>query len=188
VFGVALDEVSADQRRSAKAINFGLMYGMSAWGLARQLETGRDVAAEYIERYFERYPGVRRYMDETRATARRQGFVETLAGRRLWLPEINSRNRQRQQAAERAAINAPLQGTAADIIKRAMIDVDGWIQAENVPANLVMQVHDELVLEVKKDALEEVRKGVIERMSKAGELDVELLVDVGDGQDWDEAH
>jgi len=188
VFGVALDEVSADQRRSAKAINFGLMYGMSAWGLARQLETGRDVAAEYIERYFERYPGVRRYMDETRATARRQGFVETLAGRRLWLPEINSRNRQRQQAAERAAINAPLQGTAADIIKRAMIDVDAWIQAENVPANLVMQVHDELVLEVKKDALEEVRKGVIERMSKAGELDVELLVDVGDGQDWDEAH
>ena len=111
-----------------------------------------------------------------------------LAGRRLWLPEINSRNRQRQQAAERAAINAPLQGTAADIIKRAMIDVDDWIQAENVPANLVMQVHDELVLEVKKDALEEVRKGVIERMSKAGELDVELLVDVGDGQDWDEAH
>jgi len=188
VFGMALDEVSADQRRSAKAINFGLMYGMSAWGLARQLETGRDVAAEYIERYFERYPGVRDYMERTRTLAKKQGFVETLAGRRLWLPEINSRNRQRQQAAERAAINAPLQGTAADIIKRAMIDVDDWIQAKNVPANLVMQVHDELVLEVKKDALEEVRKGVIERMSKAGELDVELLVDAGDGQDWDEAH
>ncbi|MFU8878000.1 MAG: DNA polymerase I, partial [Wenzhouxiangellaceae bacterium] len=157
VFGRKVDEVSADERRSAKAINFGLMYGMSAWGLARQLETGRDVAAEYIERYFTRYPGVREYMERTRAAAKKQGYVETLAGRRLWLPEINSRNRQRQQAAERAAINAPLQGTAADIIKRAMIDVDAWIQAENIPANLVMQVHDELVLEVRKEAVDEVR-------------------------------
>ena len=188
VFGVPLDDVTLDQRRSSKAINFGLMYGMSAWGLARQLETDRTTAGEYIDTYFARYPGVRNFMDYTRKQARKQGFVETIAGRRLWLPEINSRNRQRQQAAERAAINAPLQGTAADIIKRAMIDVDAWIQKQNVPANLVMQVHDELVLEVKKDALEEVRDGVVERMSKAGELDVELLVEAGDGKDWDSAH
>jgi len=164
------------------------MYGMSAWGLARQLETDRDVAAEYIERYFSRYPGVRDYMEGTRETAKRQGYVETLAGRRLWLPEIRSRNRQRQQAAERAAINAPLQGTAADIIKRAMIDVDAWIQQESVPARLVMQVHDELVLEVRKDALDDVREGVIQRMSGAVRLDVELLVEAGDGLDWDTAH
>jgi len=188
VFGVPLDEVTSEQRRSSKAINFGLMYGMSAWGLARQLETDRTTAAEYIDTYFARYPGVREFMDNTRKLAKKQGFVETIAGRRLWLPEINSRNRQRQQAAERAAINAPLQGTAADIIKRAMIDVDAWIQSKKVPANLVMQVHDELVLEVKKDALEYVRNGVIERMSRAGELDVELLVEAGDGEDWDSAH
>ncbi|MBS3735508.1 MAG: DNA polymerase I, partial [Phycisphaerae bacterium] len=188
VFGVEIDQVTGEQRRSAKAINFGLIYGMSAWGLARQLETDRTTAGEYIDTYFARYPGVREFMDSTRTAAKKQGFVETLAGRRLWLPEINSRNRQRQQAAERAAINAPLQGTAADIIKRAMIDVDCWIQQENVPANLVMQVHDELVLEVKQAALEEVRKGVIGRMSRAGELDVELLVEAGDGQDWDGAH
>ncbi|MDT8409151.1 MAG: DNA polymerase I [Wenzhouxiangellaceae bacterium] len=188
VFGVEIDAVSNDQRRSAKAINFGLMYGMSAWGLARQLETGREVAAEYIERYFARYPGVREFMDSTRQLAREQGFVETLAGRRLWLPEIRSRNRQRQQAAERAAINAPLQGTAADIIKRAMIDVDGWIQSEAVEARLVMQVHDELVLEVKNGALEHVRQGVVDRMSQAAELDVELVVEAGSGKDWDSAH
>jgi len=188
VFGVGLAQVTGEQRRSAKAINFGLMYGMSAWGLARQLEIDRTTAAEYIDRYFARYPGVREFMDSTRKLAKSQGFVETLAGRRLWLPEINSRNRQRQQAAERAAINAPLQGTAADIIKRAMIDVDRWIESEAVDARLVMQVHDELVLEVRNDALEDVRKGVIERMSAAAELDVELLVDAGDGQDWDSAH
>jgi DNA polymerase-1 len=188
VFGVPLDDVTSDQRRSSKAINFGLMYGMSAWGLARQLETDRTTAGEYIDTYFARYPGVREFMDSTRKLAKSQGFVETIAGRRLWLPEINSRNRQRQQAAERAAINAPLQGTAADIIKRAMIDVDAWIQEDNVPAKLVMQVHDELVLEVKQEALEDVRKGVIERMSKAGELDVELLVEAGEGKDWDSAH
>jgi len=188
VFGVPLDEVTTEQRRSSKAINFGLMYGMSAWGLARQLETDRTTAAEYIDRYFTRYPGVREFMDSTRKLAKQQGFVETIAGRRLWLPEINSRNRQRQQAAERAAINAPLQGTAADIIKRAMIDVDAWIQSDKVPARLVMQVHDELVLEVKKDALEDVRNGVIERMSQAAKLDVELLVEAGDGKDWDSAH
>lgn len=188
VFGKALDEVSTEQRRSAKAINFGLMYGMSAWGLARQLETDRSTAAEYIELYFKRYPGVRNYMDETRARARRQGYVETLAGRRLWLPEIRSRNRQRQQAAERAAINAPLQGTAADIIKRAMIDVDAWIRDESVPARLVMQVHDELVLEVREDVLDPVRRGVIERMSAAADLRVALLVEAGTGPDWDSAH
>ena len=188
VFGVPLDEVTTDQRRSSKAINFGLMYGMSAWGLARQLETDRTTAGEYIDTYFARYPGVREFMDTTRKLAKKQGFVETIAGRRLWLPEINARNRQRQQAAERAAINAPLQGTAADIIKRAMIDVDAWIQKENVPAKLVMQVHDELVLEVEQGALEDVRKGVIERMSRAGKLKVELLVEAGDGKDWDSAH
>ena len=188
VFGVPLDDVTPDQRRSSKAINFGLMYGMSAWGLARQLETDRTTAGEYIDTYFARYPGVREFMDTTRELAKEQGFVETIAGRRLWLPEINSRNRQRQQAAERAAINAPLQGTAADIIKQAMIDVDAWIQDNNVPAKLVMQVHDELVLEVKQDALDDVRQGVIERMSRAGELDVELLVEAGEGEDWDSAH
>jgi len=188
VFGVAIDQVSGEQRRSAKAINFGLMYGMSAWGLARQLETDRTTAGEYIDTYFARYPGVRAFMDSTRKLAKKQGFVETLAGRRLWLPEINSRNRQRQQAAERAAINAPLQGTAADIIKRAMIDVDHWIASEGVDARLVMQVHDELVLEVRNEALDDVRKGVIERMSAAAELDVELLVEAGAGKDWDSAH
>jgi len=188
VFGVQPDQVSSDQRRAAKAINFGLMYGMSAWGLAKQLETDRDQAAEYIERYFQRYPGVRAFMDKTRKIAHDQGFVETLFGRRLWLQEIKSRNRQRQQAAERAAINAPLQGTAADIIKRAMIDVDDWIQADGVAARLVMQVHDELVLEVRDDALESVQQGVIERMAAAAELDVELLVEAGTGQDWDSAH
>jgi len=188
VFGVAIDQVSGEQRRSAKAINFGLMYGMSAWGLARQLETDRTTAGEYIDTYFARYPGVREFMDSTRKLAKKQGFVETLAGRRLWLPEINSRNRQRQQGAERAAINAPLQGTAADIIKRAMIDVDCWIASEGVDARLVMQVHDELVLEVRNEALDDVRKGVIERMSAAAELDVELLVEAGAGKDWDSAH
>ncbi|MFO7764209.1 MAG: DNA polymerase I [Wenzhouxiangellaceae bacterium] len=188
VFGVPLDEVTSEQRRSAKAINFGLMYGMSAWGLARQLETDRTTAGEYIDRYFARYLGVRDFMDSTRKLARKQGFVETLAGRRLWLPEINSRNRQRQQAAERAAINAPLQGTAADIIKRAMIDVDHWIESEKVDARLVMQVHDELVLEVRNDALDKVRQGVIDRMSAAAKLDVELLVEAGVGKDWDSAH
>ena len=188
VFGVGLAQVTGEQRRSAKAINFGLMYGMSAWGLARQLEIDRTTAAEYIDRYFARYPGVREFMDSTRKLAKSQGFVETLAGRRLWLPEINSRNRQRQQAAERAAINAPLQGTAADIIKRAMIDVDHWIESDAVEARLVMQVHDELVLEVGNEALEDVRKGVIERMSAAAELDVELLVEAGVGKDWDSAH
>ncbi|NBD95593.1 MAG: DNA polymerase I [Gammaproteobacteria bacterium] len=188
VFGLALDEVGDDQRRAAKAINFGLMYGMSAWGLSRQLELPRNEAQEYIDRYFDRYTGVRDFMDDIRERARKQGYVETLFGRRLWADEINSRNGQRRQAAERAAINAPMQGTAADIIKRAMIAVDAWIQAEDVPAKLVMQVHDELILEVEKGALDSVRDGVVERMEKAAELKVHLLVEAGSGADWESAH
>jgi len=188
VFGVALDAVSADQRRAAKAINFGLMYGMSGWGLARQLEIERKEADAWIERYFERYPGVRRYMDETRASARERGYVETLAGRRLWLEEITARNPQRRQAAERAAINAPMQGTAADIIKRAMIEVDRWIEDDQLDALLVMQVHDELVLEVAESALDQVRDGVVERMAAAADLRVPLEVDTGTGKDWESAH
>ncbi|NEZ02838.1 DNA polymerase I [Wenzhouxiangella sp. XN201] len=188
VFGLAVDEVGHDQRRAAKAINFGLMYGMSAWGLSRQLELPRGEAQDYIDRYFERYPGVREFMDDIRERAREQGYVETLFGRRLWADEIRSRNGQRRQAAERAAINAPMQGSAADIIKRAMIDVDAWIQSESVPAKLVMQVHDELILEVEEGALEKVRDGVVERMQSAAELKVELLVEVGSGKDWESAH
>lgn len=188
VFGRAVDEVDGDQRRAAKAINFGLMYGMSAWGLAKQLETDRDTASEYIDTYFARYPGVREFMDATRKRAKKDGYVETLAGRRLWLAEIRSRNRQRQQAAERAAINAPLQGTAADIIKRAMIDVDAWLTGKDAPARLIMQVHDELVLEVREDAIDEVRAGITQRMESAADLAVDLLVEVGVGDDWESAH
>ncbi len=188
VFDCALDQVSGEQRRAAKAINFGLMYGMSGWGLGRQLEIGRKEADEYIGRYFERYPGVRRYMDETRARAHEQGYVETLFGRRLWLEEIRSRNPARRQAAERAAINAPMQGSAADIIKRAMIDVDAWLQSSGARACLVMQVHDELVLEVDEDQLEQVRSAVVERMQAAASLDVVLEVEAGTGPDWDSAH
>ncbi|NBB91914.1 MAG: DNA polymerase I, partial [Gammaproteobacteria bacterium] len=188
VFGLGIDEVDDNQRRAAKAINFGLMYGMSAWGLSRQLELPRGEAQEYIDRYFDRYPGVRDFMDDIRERARKQGYVETLFGRRLWADEIRSRNNQRRQAAERAAINAPMQGTAADIIKRAMIDVDDWIQAEQVPARLVMQVHDELILEVEQDALAAVREGVVERMERAAELKVALLVEAGSGNDWESAH
>ncbi len=188
VFGQASGEVTAQQRRAAKAINFGLIYGMSGWGLARQLEIARSEADEYIERYFERYPGVRRYMDQTREQARDQGYVETLFGRRLWLDEIRSRNGQRRQAAERAAINAPMQGTAADIIKRAMIDVDQWIESEHLAARLIMQVHDELVFEVRESAVESLKAGVIERMQAAASLKVPLEVDVGTGRNWDDAH
>ena len=188
VFGCAIDEVESDQRRAAKAINFGLMYGMSGWGLARQLEIGRKDADDYIERYFDRYPGVRRFMDDTRQSARERGYVETLFGRRLWTDEIRSRNPQRRQAAERAAINAPMQGSAADIIKQAMIDVDRWIESEQVDARLVMQVHDELVLEVASDVVDEVRAGVIERMRGAADLEVDLDVDAESGENWDDAH
>jgi len=188
VFGAGLDEVTDQQRRAAKAINFGLMYGMSAWGLSRQLELSREQAGQYIERYFERYPGVRRFMDAVRRQARDQGYVETLFGRRLWTDEIRSRNGQRRQAAERAAINAPMQGTAADIIKRAMIDVDAWLLAEDVPASLVMQVHDELVLEVDASVIDRVREEVIARMQAAAELAVPLVVDAASGPDWESAH
>lgn len=188
VFGVALDAVSAEQRRSAKAINFGLIYGMSAFGLGRQLNLGRNQAQEYIDRYFERYPGVRAYMEATRAAAAEQGYVETLYGRRLYVPEIRDRNAQRRQAAERAAINAPLQGTAADIVKRAMIAVDAWLDREKLRARMILQVHDELVLEVPEAELDAVRDGIASLMAGAAELAVPLVVDVGVGANWDEAH
>ena len=188
VFAVAPADVSDDQRRSAKAINFGLIYGMSAFGLARQLGIERGAAQTYVNLYFERYPGVKRYMDEIRTQAHEQGYVETVFGRRLYLPEINSRNVQRRQYAERTAINAPMQGTAADIIKRAMIAVDGWIIEQAVPAAIIMQVHDELVLEVDVEAVEAVKQGLRQRMMGAAALAVSLEVEVRDGQNWDEAH
>jgi DNA polymerase-1 len=188
VFGLPQDAVSADQRRSAKAINFGLIYGMSAFGLARQLGIGRGEAQRYVDLYFERYPGVKRYMDETRRQAREAGYVETVFGRRLYLPEIQSRNQALRQYAERSAINAPMQGTAADIIKRAMIEVDGWLQNSGAPARLIMQVHDELVLEVANEAVEDVVQQLRRHMAEAAELAVPLRVDVGIGRHWDEAH
>jgi DNA polymerase-1 len=188
VFGVPLDGVSGDMRRSAKAINFGLIYGMSAFGLAKQLGIERGAAAKYVETYFARYPGVRRYMEETRARARQDGYVETVSGRRLHLPEINSRNRALQQYAERSAINAPMQGTAADIIKRAMLAVDAWCARPGSPARLIMQVHDELVLEVEAARLDETAATVRQLMAAAAELKVPLKVDVGHGLNWDEAH
>ncbi len=188
VFAVPPEQVSAEQRRSAKAINFGLIYGMSAFGLARQLGVARAAAQSYVDLYFARYPGVRRYMEATRERARRDGFVETVFGRRLFLPDIGSRNRQLQQYAERSAINAPMQGTAADIIKRAMISVDAWCRSPQVPARLIMQVHDELVLEVHEDFLEQARGQVGARMSAAAQLAVPLKVEVGSGYNWDQAH
>ena len=188
VFGVPLDSVTADQRRSAKAINFGLIYGMSAFGLAKQLGISRQSAQEYVDLYFERYPGVKDYMERTRKQAHEQGYVETLFGRRLHLPEINARNKMRQQAAERTAINAPMQGTAADIIKKAMIGVDQWLVESGLDARMVMQVHDELVLEVAEGCLEIVVDGLREHMTAAAELAIPLLVDVGIGDNWDEAH
>jgi DNA polymerase-1 len=188
VFGASLDTVSDEQRRAAKAINFGLIYGMSAFGLARQLGIDRGSAQAYIDRYFERYPGVRTYMDRIRALAHQQGYVETVFGRRLYLPEINTRNVQRRQYAERTAINAPMQGTAADIIKRAMITVAAWLSRDAVPADLIMQVHDELVLEVEVAAADAVAEQLRRIMAAAAELAVPLVVDVGRGQNWDEAH
>jgi DNA polymerase-1 len=188
VFGLEPDRVTANERRSAKAINFGLMYGMSAFGLARQLGIDRAEAQTYVDLYFSRYPGVKRYMDETREQAREQGYVSTVYGRRLYLPEINSRNHQRRQYAERSAINAPMQGTAADIIKRAMIDVDGWLTETGVDARLIMQVHDELVLEVADDAAEAVGREIVRLMEGAAKLKVPLRVDSGIGDNWDEAH
>jgi len=188
VFSVPLEEVSDNQRRSAKAINFGLIYGMSAFGLAKQLEIPRNEAQDYINRYFERYPGVQIYMENTRTLAAEQGYVETLFGRRLYLPEINARNAMRRQAAERAAINAPMQGTAADIIKRAMLAVNAYLFQPGVDARVIMQVHDELVLEVAEDQLEAVQQGITAAMAGAGELAVPLQVDVGVGDNWDQAH
>jgi DNA polymerase-1 len=188
VFGCSLAEVTDEQRRSAKAINFGLIYGMSAFGLGRQLGISRTLAQEYIDRYFERYPGVRAYMDETRARAREQGYVETVFGRRLYLPEINARQAPRRQGAERAAINAPMQGTAADVIKRAMITVDAWLADSTFDALLIMQVHDELVFEVAEDQVEDLEASAREKMMQAAELSVPLLVEVGIGDNWDEAH
>ena len=188
VFNTPLTEVTADQRRSAKAINFGLIYGMSAFGLARQLGLPRSEAQAYVDRYFERYPGVRRYMDETRDGARRQGYVTTVFGRRLYLPEINARNVQRRQYAERSAINAPMQGTAADIIKRAMITVAAWLEAHEPRARLIMQVHDELVIEVPEGRGDEIGATVAGIMEKAADLRVPLRVDLGSGANWDEAH
>ena len=188
VFDVPYDEVDGDHRRAAKAINFGLMYGMSAFGLSRQLKIGRVEAQAYMDTYFMRYPGVQQFMEVTRETAREKGYVETLLGRRLYLPDIKASNMQRRQGAERAAINAPMQGTAADIIKRAMISVDGWLQKEKPDARLVMQVHDELVFEVRADQLERLKLAVVERMSGAADLDVPLVVDTGSGPDWDTAH
>ena len=189
VFGVAPEAVTSDQRRSAKAINFGLIYGMSSFGLARQLGIARGAAQEYIDRYFARYPGVQNYMEKTRIQAREQGYVETVFGRRLYLPDINSRNGQRRAAAERTAINAPMQGTAADIIKRAMIDVHAWqLSGSGVDATMIMQVHDELVFEVLASDVEAARTAIVTRMTKATDLKVPLLVDVGTGANWDEAH
>ena len=188
VFGIPLQQVSPDQRRSAKAINFGLIYGMSAFGLARQLGIERGAAQQYVDLYFQRYPGVKRFMDATRAQAREQGFVETVFGRRLYLNDIRSGNAQMRQYAERSAINAPMQGTAADIIKRAMIAVDAWLAAEHVAAKLIMQVHDELVLEVATEAVDTVRDRVRTHMADAAQLRVPLKVDVGVGANWDEAH
>lgn len=188
VFGVAPEAVSTDQRRSAKAINFGLIYGMSAFGLARQLGIERSAAQEYVQRYFSRYPGVKAYMDDTRQRAAETGYVETVYGRRLYLPDIRAANAQRRQAAERAAINAPMQGTAADIIKRAMLAVQRWLGAAAFPARMIMQVHDELVFEVATEMLHPAEEHIRALMVAAADLHVPLEVDIGTGATWDEAH
>jgi DNA polymerase-1 len=188
VFGVGLDQVDNDQRRSAKAINFGLIYGMSAFGLGRQLGIDRGQAQEYIDRYFQRYPGVRAFMDATREQVREQRYVETVFGRRLFLADISSSNHVRRQAAERAAINAPMQGTAADLIKLAMLAVDDWLREDDCGARMIMQVHDELVLEVPKSEVQRVSDAVVRLMSSVADLAVELKVDVGSGANWAQAH
>jgi DNA polymerase-1 len=188
VFSIAIDDVNNDQRRAAKAINFGLIYGMSAFGLAKQLAIGRSEAKEYIDLYFNRYPSVKTFMDDTREQAKLNGFVETVYHRRLYLPEINSRNAARRQYAERTAINAPMQGTAADIIKLAMINIDHWLKESNIDAKMIMQVHDELVFEVATEDLNTFMKEIDARMSKNDHLKVPLVVDIGHGKNWDEAH
>ncbi|WP_369782309.1 DNA polymerase I [Pseudomonas sp. WC2401] len=188
VFGVELADVTTDQRRSAKAINFGLIYGMSAFGLAKQIGVDRKQSQAYIDRYFARYPGVLDYMERTRTQAAEQGYVETIFGRRLYLPEINAKNPALRKGAERTAINAPMQGTAADIIKKAMVAVDNWLSASGLDARVILQVHDELVLEVREDLVDQVRDEVRVHMSEAAKLDVPLVVEVGVGNNWDEAH
>jgi len=188
VFGLAVEDVGSDERRAAKAINFGLIYGMSAFGLAKQLNIGRNEAQEYVDAYFEKYPGVLEFMDQTRKQAAADGYVQTLFGRRLYLPEINARNGMRRQAAERTAINAPMQGTAADIIKRAMIAVHDWIETDKPPVKMIMQVHDELVFEIEQSAIDETSQVINRLMSEAAELSLPLVVDSGIGNNWDEAH
>jgi DNA polymerase-1 len=188
VFGVELPEVTNDMRRSAKAINFGLIYGMSAFGLAKQIGVDRKQSQAYVDRYFARYPGVLEYMERTRTQAAEQGFVETIFGRRLYLPDINAKNQALRKGAERMAINAPMQGTAADIIKRAMVAVNGWLESSGLDARVILQVHDELVLEVREDLVEQISQDIRVHMSGAADLDVPLLVEVGVGNNWDEAH
>jgi DNA polymerase-1 len=188
IFGITPLEVGSDQRRAAKVINFGLIYGMSAFGLAKELGIERGAAASYMERYFTRYPGVARYMEETRQAAREQGYVETVFGRRLWLPEIRSSNVGRRQGAERAAINAPMQGTAADLIKMAMIAVQGWLDNNGLRSRMILQVHDELVLEVPQNELDQIRMELPKLMANVAKLSVPLLAEVGAGSNWDEAH
>jgi DNA polymerase-1 len=188
VFGVELDAVTADQRRSAKAINFGLIYGMSAFGLANQLGIARHSAQEYVDRYFDKYPGVKAYMEQTQALADEQGYVETLFGRRLYLPDIRAGNAMLRKAAQRTAINAPMQGTAADIIKHAMIDIDHWLSLNELQARMLMQVHDELVFEVAEKDVALLAEGVRFRMISAAAMNVPLVVDIGVGNNWDKAH
>ena len=188
VFGIAPDQVTAEQRRRAKAINFGLIYGMSSFGLARHLDISRNEAQQYVDLYFSRYTGVKRYMDDTRRQAGENGYVETLYGRRLYLPEINSRNVQRRQYAERTAINAPMQGSAADIIKLAMIRTHDWLHNSARTGKMVMQVHDELVFEIDNSHLDEAVRQIRQIMSSVMELSVPLIVSIGVGENWDEAH
>ena len=188
VFGLAPEAVTREQRSAAKAINFGLMYGMSAFGLARQLGIGRGEAQDYIALYFARYPGVRDYMERARQQAREQGFVETVFGRRLHLAEIASRNQAQRAGAERAAINAPMQGTAADIIKRAMLAIDAWLAGQDGRALMLLQVHDELVFEADADFVDTLLGAVKDRMEGAADLRVPLVVDAGVGANWDQAH
>ena len=188
VFGADPDAVSAEQRRRAKAINFGLIYGMSAFGLANQLGIGRGEAQDYVNLYFERYPGVKRFMDETRLQAHDVGYVKTVFGRRLYLPEINHSNGQRRQYAERTAINAPMQGTAADIIKLAMIATDQWLQEHDKDIKMIMQVHDELVFEVKESKVKTFSRKIRDTMENVASLAVPLKVDIGVGNSWEEAH
>jgi len=188
VFKVELKDVTSDQRRSAKAINFGLIYGMGAQKLGKDIGVDTKTAKAYIDVYFARYPGVLAYMERTRAQAAEQGYVETFFGRRLYLPDINAKNQALRKGAERTAINAPMQGTAADIIKRAMVAVDNWLSSSGLDARVILQVHDELVLEVREDLVEQIKAEIRPHMSDAAQLDVPLLVEVGVGANWDEAH